>query len=367
LTSSPTWFGTTRDDAVNRIYLSRTGNPELTWEKRNEFNAGLDVIMFNNKVTLDLTYYNWLVDGAISQVSNILPFVAGYNGARPYYNYNQTRYNAFGADVTFTQKVGELTLVVGGNATTSKGTRVKYDEPAYRFEYQERTGKPSDAIFGHEYAGKFETDAEAQGGSGTPLQKFDAMLYAGDLKYVDQNGDGVVDDQDQLMIGHSSPRLYYGINLSLRYRNFDLFVLGSGRAFYNVALNNPYYWNGWGDNTYSDFVKDNIGGDYPRLTYYKVNNNFEMSEFWLRKGDYFKIQNVELAYTIPSSMLKAIGGRAVRIYVRGANLLTMSGIKDVDPETIRTASVSGTSTNLCGGVNSYPLFRTFSGGIKFNF
>ncbi|HPF04060.1 MAG TPA: SusC/RagA family TonB-linked outer membrane protein, partial [Bacteroidales bacterium] len=109
------------------------------------------------------------------------------------------------------------------------------------------------------------------------------------------------------------------------------------------------------DNNYSQFVADNIGGDYPRLTYNKVNNNFLTSDYWLRKGGYFKIQNVELAYTIPAKMLQFMSGRAVRLYVRGANLLTLSGIKDVDPESIDS------------GVTVYPLFRTFSGGIKLNF
>ncbi len=145
------------------------------------------------------------------------------------------------------------------------------------------------------------------------------------------------------------------MNVNLRYRNWDFFILGAGRAFYDVALTNAYFWNGWGDNNYSNFVKENLGGDYPRLTYYKVNNNFVNSEFWLRRGDYFKIQNVEVAYTIPSSALQFMGGRAVRLYVRGANLLTFSGIKDVDPESLNS------------GVTIYPLFRTFSGGVKFNF
>lgn len=355
LTSSPTWFGTTREDAVQRVYLTRTGNPMLTWEKRNEINAGFDAVLFDNKLNLDVTYWNWLVDGAISQVSNILPLVAGYNGARPHYNYNSTRYNGIGADLLYTQKVGEITVTIGGNATTLKGTRVKYDEPAYRYDYQVRTDKISDAIFGLKYLGKFESDEEAQGAGGTPIQMYDEKLYKGDLKYDDMNDDGVVDDLDQTLIGNSSPRLFYALNLSLKYRNFDFFILGNGRAFYNLALTNAYFWNGWGDNTYSNFVKDNIGGDYPRLTYYKVNNNFVTSEFWLRKGDYFKIQNVELAYTIPAERLQFIGGRAIRLYIRGANLLTISGIKDVDPESVNS------------GVTVYPLFRTFSGGIKFNF
>jgi len=356
--TSNRWFGTTTEANILRAYLSRTGNPELTWEKRAEINAGIDAVLFHEKITLGITYYNWLVDGAISQTTSNMPYVAGYQGTRPYRNYNQTRYNALGTDLNFTQKVGNLILSIGANATTSKGKRIKYDEPSYRNDYQLRTGKISDAIFGYTYLDKFASDAEAQGGSGTPLQLFDAKLYAGDLKYEDLNGDGFVDESDQQVIGNSSPRLYYGLNVSLKYKNFDLFILGAGRAFYDIQLTNTYFWNGWSDaapNTYSDFVAENIGGAYPRLTYYKVNNNFVTSEFWLTKGNYFKIQNVELAYTIPASMLKFIGGRAIRIYARGANLLTFTGVKDVDPESIDS------------GVEVYPLFRTFSGGVKLNF
>jgi hypothetical protein len=98
-----------------------------------------------------------------------------------------------------------------------------------------------------------------------------------------------------------------------------------------------------------------------------VNNNFVLSNFWLTKGDYFKLQNIELAYTIPAKVLQFMGSRGIRIYIRGANLLTISKVKDVDPETIYTGDVNGTSTNLCSGVNAYPLFKTFSAGVKFNF
>jgi TonB-linked SusC/RagA family outer membrane protein len=350
--STATWFGSAKDANVNRVYLSRTGNPILTFEKRKEINAGFDAILFNNKMTLDVTYYNWLVDGAISQTSYNLPLLAGYQGARPYFNYNQTRYHALGADISFTQRFGQILLTVGGNATTSKGTRVRYDEPQVRYDYLKRTGKISDAIFGLTYLGKFASDQEAQGGDATPLQMYDETLHKGDLKYADLNGDNTVDDLDQSVIGNSSPRLFYGLNVSVRYRNFDLFILGNGRAFYDVVLNNEYYWNGWGDNNYSSFVQDSR---YPRLTYYKVNNNFVNSEYWLAKGSYFKVQNIEFAYNIPSSRLKFIGGRNVRIYARGANLFTMSEIKDLDPES------------LSAGVSAYPLFRTVSGGIKLNF
>ena len=234
------------------------------------------------------------------------------------------------ADLKFSGRSGNFFYTIGANAATTVSNRVKYDEPNYRNDYQNRTGKPSDAIFGFEYIGKFATDAETL----EIPQLFDAELKAGDLKYQDLNGDGFIDDNDQQMIGNSSPRLLYALNATLRYKNFEFFILGSGRAFYDVALTNLYYQNGWGDNNYSNFVKENIDGDYPRLTYYKVNNNFVTSEYWLRKGDFFKIQNVELSYTIPSKSLQFMGARAIKIYVRGANLMTFSQLKDVDPETM---------------------------------
>jgi hypothetical protein len=235
---------------------------------------------------------------------------------------------------------------------------LRYDEPTYRYAYQQHKGKAADAIFGLVYQGKFTTsdiDANGNYSAGVPPQLYDAKLAPGDLKYKDMNSDGFIDDNDQTMIGHSAPHLFYGVNVDLKYKNFELFVLGNGRAFYDVILNNIYFQNGWGDNTYSNFVANNVGGAYPRLTYYKINNNFVTSAYWLTKGDYFKIQNVELSYTIPAKYLQFMGSRGIKIYIRGANLLTFSKLKDVDPESINS------------GVTVYPLYRTISGGVKFNF
>ena len=120
-------------------------------------------------------------------------------------------------------------------------------------------------------------------------------------------------------------------------------------------MTNKYFWNGWGDNNYSNFTRDNAGNDSPRQTYYKVNNNFIASDFWLRNGSFFKIQNVELAYTVPLGAGNIMGIRGLRVYVRGANLLTLSKIKDVDPESINS------------GVTVTPLFTTYSTGLKLTF
>jgi hypothetical protein len=307
--------------------------------------------MFNNKLSLEVNYFSNLRDGQIVQLSNSMPYTAGYSGALPRFNYNKSRVSGPEVAIQFTDKVGQLEYSFGVYAYNRNSKIIKYDEGQYRFDYQFVTGLADDTYWGLTCLGKFSSDAEAL----VVPQLFDVVLKKGDLKYKDMNGDGVVDDNDQSAVGHTSPRLYYALNGSLRYKNAELTIIGTGCAFYDIPLTNAYYWNGWGDNNYSKFVKDNIGGAYPRLTYYKVNNNFVNSDFWLTKGDYFKIQNVELAYTIPSSKLQLIRSQGMRIFLRGANLLTLSPVKDVDPESINS------------GVTLYPLYRTFTGGIKLTF
>ena len=230
----------------------------------------------------------------------------------------------------------------------------RVDEPDYRYDYQLRTGEDVDAIRGLTYLGRFATDEEAM----QVPQLFDDVLHAGDLKYKDMNGDGVVDDNDQSKIGNFFSKLLYALEAHVGYKNFDLTVVGTGRAFYDILQNNRYFWNGWDDNTYSQFVADNVmnnGTAYPKLTYYKVNNNFETSDYWLTDGSFFKIQNVELAWNVPVAKMQWAGVRGIRIFARGANLYTFSKVKDVDPESISS------------GVSNYPLFRTVTTGVKLTF
>ncbi|MBV5315149.1 MAG: SusC/RagA family TonB-linked outer membrane protein [Prolixibacteraceae bacterium] len=350
---SPTgqWFGNTTETLVYRTSPNRTGNPEITWEKRKEFNAGFDAILLDNKLTVDVTYYNNLREGQISQVNSRVPNIVGVSGALPRFNFNDTRYFGLETGIQYTNNDGKLKYSFGGNATIQDSKYEKFDEPAYRNDYQYRTGKATDVIWGQTYQGRFESDEEAL----IVPQLFDDKLHKGDLKYTDMNGDGAIDNNDQSVIGHATPRLFYAVNFKLNYKGFELYAMGTGRAFYDIALTNQYFFNGWGDNNYSNFVKDNLGTNYPPLTYNKVNNNFVGSNFWLVKGGFFKVQNVELSYTLPANTLHILGVKGARFFVRGANLLTISKVKDVDPESIDS------------GVERYPLFGTYTAGVKLTF
>jgi TonB-linked SusC/RagA family outer membrane protein len=359
--STNTWFGTTTDNQVYRTVPSRTGNPDIGWEKRREFNAGLDALMFDRKLYLEVNYYNQLRDGQISQLRSAIPLAAGISSWLPRSNFNQTRYFGVETALQYTNNDGKFKYSFGGNAVIQDSRIEKYDEPNYRNAYQSRVGTPIDAIIGLTYLGRFATDAETK----LIPQLYDAELMAGDLKYLDLNNDGVVDDNDRSMIGRSAPRLYYALNVKLNYNNFELYLMGTGNAFYDQTLTNRYFQNGWGDDTYSKYVLDNVGKDYPRLTYHRVNNNFAFSDFWMTKGGFFKIQNAELAYNVPVKSFQWSGVRGFRIFARGANLFTFSKLKDVDPESV--SSGIGTSSINDNDRGLYPLFKTFTGGIKLTF
>ncbi len=344
------WFGS---DLVStmRSNINRIGNPNLKWEKRKEISAGFDALLFNKKLELEVTYYNNVRDGILTNLSYVVPYTTGIAFTNNYFNYNSTRYYGVESSIRYSSQAGDFRYSVGAMTTIQNSKILKYDEPDFRFDYQSRIGQPADAYRGLTYLGRFVNNAEAL----IIPQLFDESLQAGDLKYKDLNGDGVVDNNDVSMIGHTSPRLIYALNLQLSYKNFDFTMIADGIAFVDLPLTNSYFRNGWGDGAYSEFVRDNIGGDYPRLSYYQISNNFQASEFWLTKGGYFKIQNVELAYTLPQSSSRALSARKVKFFVRGANLLTLTEVKYIDPES------------PASGVSMYPLFKTFTGGLNFIF
>jgi len=339
LGSSSPWLGT-GNYVSNKTTLQRLGNPDLTWEKRRELSVGFDA---------QATYFRSKRDGIITSMTGNLPLYWGLRNVAVYENHNASLQQGVEAAFRFGGRTGDFGYSVGASFAFRKSKYLRYDE-SYTYAYQAVKGTALDAYRGYVYLGKF---ASAEEIASSPEQTFDEKLQPGDLKYADLNNDGLIDSNDQKVIGNSSPRFDYSVSINLRYRNFDFTIIGTGRASYDTALTNKYFWNGWSTGTYSHFVRDNIGGDYPRLTYIKQTNNFQPSNFWLRDGGYFKIQNIELGYNVRFRSQSAVKG--LRVFLRGANLCTISGIKDVDPE------------NINAGVTTYPLYRTFTAGFKFTF
>ena len=341
------WIGGTALSQAIPTTVDRYRNHDLRWSKTYEFSAGVDALFFD-RLTLGVTYYDRFLDGGIANVGNLLP--SFYGRTTTYANILQNRYYGTELNINWTDKIGDFKYSVGGYLVQRSNILVKGNS-TYAYDYMNPEGKSSGSIIGYRCIGKFTSADDI---ASSPTHTLD-NVQVGDLKYKDINQDGQIDANDREIIGDSTPKLLYAININLAYKGFDLTVVGTGKAFYNTMLTNEYFWNGWGDSNYSTFVRDNIGGRYPRLDYEKSNNNFVASDYWMEKGGFFKIQNVELGYTLNFRQTNKLGVKGMRFHLRGANLLTISRIKDVDPEYIDA------------GVTQYPLFRTFTAGFNINF
>ncbi len=348
------WFGTTRSDDVYRTQISKLGNPNLKLMTRPEASVGIDGLFLGKRLSTSLTYYNFTNDGSVATLDNVIPALTGVSGADYYVNYAKNAYQGYEVSLGWQDKIGNdfsYSLNAWGSSRFSKILR--RDELAYSEPYRRRVGRSASTIWGYRYIGQFQTDEETL----EVPQYFDNTLHAGDFKYQDMNGDGYIDSSDQCAIGNSISAIHYGISVSLKYRDFDLLVTGTGRSSYDLLMNNKYLFNGWGDANYTKYTLEHATDpSSPRLCYDQVSNNWVTSDYWLQDGKYFKIQTVELGYELPVRRLNITRGiRGLRVYLRGNNLLTLSGIKDLDPESIDA------------GLTTYPLMKTYVGGVKFTF
>lgn len=342
--STNQWFGGGSFSATG-TNASRIANDNLGWEKNKELSAGLDATLLGGRLSLGYTHYNCLRDGIVVDVANVLPLFYGASSMMD--NYNQVYYSGDEISLSWQDRIGDFRYRIGGFLLHDEARYGNYNEST-TYDNLKRAGKPIGAVYGYDYIGKFQTPAEAA----ASIQTFDPQNHVGDLKYSDVTGDGVIDSNDRTIIGNDRPKLQYALNLYLAYKNFDLTIVGTGKALFDRYLTNGYFFMGSGDANYSKFVFDER---YPRLSYVNSTNNFCTSNYWRVDGGFFKIQNVELGYNIKARLGKDFALNGIRLFVRGANLLTFSGVPYVDPES------------PSAGVSDYPLFRSVTGGVKLTF
>lgn len=336
--------------AQNRASTSSYGaSPDLSFPRRKELNAGIEGVFFNHLLNLQTTFFITETDGLPTQRFSQYP--SYFSSFIPYTNYNANRRTGIDVMIGVNKKAGNVDMNLGINATYSKSKVSKRDE-LYIDAYQNRAGKPVDAIFGLVSDGLFTDQNDI---NNSPRQAF-TEVRPGDIKYRDQNGDNVINERDEVMIGRWIAPLNYGITFTATYRNFNLYLLGTGSAGGNGLKNNDYYWVD-GDNKYSEVVWDRwtegtkATAKFPRLSSSQNNNNFRSSDFWLFKTDRFNLSKVQLTYNLPAHVIRKTFVRDLGIYVSGANLVTLAKHR-----RILDLTVAGT-----------PQFRNFNVGVRARF
>ena len=335
------------------VVLSGTGNADLRFQKTDEINAGVDFEFFGHRLTGSAGYFRNYFHGGFANMSAIYPGITGKGNTLYSINYNATLSQGAEAELYGNLQFGDFKMRIGGNiaygySKTMKQAKIDYPDELAGLQATVFDGD----VKGYKVIGTFADEADIEL---SPKQVF-GKVYPGDFKYEDTNNDGVVNSADRTIIANTTPHIQYGVSINLEWKGFNLDVLGYGLAGYDQMLTTKYYQI-YDGRKYSKVLNTGLpnGNPHPVLRADDSNNNFISSDYWKVDGGFFKLRNLEFGYTLPHSASKKIGLNSLKFFFRGANLFTISKIKDLDPE------------NLDAGVGNFPLATTLTGGLSFTF
>lgn len=331
------------------VASSWSDNPNLGYAKRNEINLGIEGLFFKKMIGVEANLFYDVYNDLLVRRSTTYP--SFYTDFVPYENYGSETYQGIEFGLNFNKSVGDWNFFVGANALYVTSEKTKVDE-IWSDGYQYRKGQPVDATFGLEALGLFQDQAEIDA---SPLQTF-GTVKPGDIRYKDQNGDNVIDANDEVYLRRYQAPLSGGLQVKVSYKDLTLFVLGEGRRGSDTFMEGDYYWVD-GNNKYSDVVlgawtpETKATATYPRLSSQTNSNNFRRSSYWLYNNDYFQIRKIQLTWNVPASIAKTVLMKNLNLFVDASDVFQFAKNKKI--RDLR--------------VGSEPYYRTFSVGVKANF
>lgn len=315
------------------VNSTRGGNYNLGYEERKELSFGFQSQLFQ-ALWLEGAIFRNDLTGQVARLTNTV-YPSFYGNFIPYDNYNENRYEGFEVGAKYFTRLGNLNLAVGTNLLYTETEALKRDE-VYKYDYQYHQGHPINAIFGLQAAGLYTNDDFDANGNlveGLPKPQF-GVVRPGDIKYLDQNNDKKIDNNDEFEIGRWDQPLNYSLNLKLNYRNVTLFVVADGQSGGEAILSDKYYQSR-GTDKYSEFIRNrwtaenpNPNAIVPRITTGTGTNNFKTSTYWMYDNSYFRINRAQLTYEFDKNLLKKIGLNNLSIDVAGSNLFQFAKNKD---------------------------------------
>ena len=354
---TPGWNG-----GLGLLYLS---NPDVFAEKSVKYDVGLDMRLWKN-LEIELNFFMDKRSDILTR-DNMIPSAAG--APESYKNIGEVTNKGYEATLSYAGKVSRFGYSV--KAMVSYNTNeIDYMAEAVTVASAAATGHPINTPFGYAADGFYDvTDFNADGSlkEGMPVPTF-GFVQPGDIKYKDLFGDGVIDENDKTKIGGASmPKYNFALQLGFSWRNLDLFALFQGVADRDVNLLNTSQARAFVNNgnvyeiardRWAYYPEQGIDtrrtAKFPRLSLQDNNNNYQPSTFWMCNGDFLKLRNLELGYSLPKRWVGKIRIESARIYVNAVNLLEISKLKKdygVDAEVI----------------SGYPSMKSYNIGLMVNF
>lgn len=348
---------------------ARIGNQDLTWERAYKANIGFDIELMDGKFTMTADVFHERRNGQLLSRASV-PDYAGYPaGTLPYGNVGITTNKGIDGSFQFRNTThGGFYYSLNGTFTFAKNEIIENDAPKALYPWQELRGHAIGANLGYVGIGFFKDQKDIDN---SPSQAYlQTVTRPGDTKYKDINGDGQITDADMTVIGKygSEPQIMYGLGATVAWKGFDasIFFNGAARRDYFYSSGNQAY-TAWifsaGVGTYNVLKEiydhrwvpgaDNSHAKFPAVRATST-NNYIGSTVWQRGGDFLRIKNAEIGYTLPIALVKRIKLRSLRIFIQGTNLATWDKIKVVDPES-----------NFSTG--AYPVTKTYNFGLETSF
>ena len=352
------------------------GNSALQWEQSANFNIGVDASFFENRLSVGLDYFNKETSQIL--LTPVVPSVFG--GAVAKENAGIMRNRGWEATINYHVSTGDfrhsikLNIADAKNEVTDFGGNEQIDSNDEMNKII-REGTALGSYYGYKTDGLFQSYEEI-GNSALPIG---ATVDPGDVKYVDKNSDGVIDDKDRQIIGNAFPRYTFGMNYDVSWKGFDLGILlqgvGKRDMFLRGELVEPFHAN------YSYVMYEhqldywtpvNPEAQWPRLTSpgsaSNTNNFHKSSDIYLFNAAYIRLKNIQLGYTVPKQLTSKLGISKLRLSVNAQNLFTLSNVSFIDPESTEFGSNMGGTGGV--GANSgrnYPTLKYYGFGLDLEF
>ncbi len=366
-------FGT-NNELINGVSPNAIANPDLRWEETTQTNIGFDAKIFK-RIGVTFDWFNKTTTGMLLGVE--VPAYVGNAG--PIGNIAKLENKGYELELSYGHTLGGLALDFSGNISYVENTILDLGEDKTFLPGLQRFGPQGieltrtiegyayESFFGYKTDGLFQNEIDLANHTNSDGQRLQPNAKPGDIRFVDVNGDGVINEDDRTIIGDPTPNWTYGFNMRFAYQGFDLILFGQG-----VFGNDVYNATRRFDLPKANFTADALGRwtgegtstDFPRLTLndgdpsVSNQNLTRSSDFWVQNGAFFRVKTLQLGYTLPTSVANRAGMKKARIYVSANNLLTLTKYKGFDPEV-------GAGAGVDKGI--YPQARFYLMGVNVTF
>ncbi len=364
---------------VPGFFLNSFPNKDVKWEEITTSDIGVDLGLFDNKLSIVMDYYIKKTTDMLYSVPVPLSVGISYSKASPAavpMNIGEMKNTGFEFAVNYQETFNESKFNISANASFMKNKLTKLVENAYingadggevlGFTTRSEEGMPLSSFYGYKFVKIFDSQSEIDAlNTAAPGGLYQTSGTApGDMMYEDLNDDKKITSADQTYIGNPWPKMIYGLNTSLQWRNFDFNIFLQGIQGVDVFnANKTLTQEIYADyNTSTDalnaWTSDNHTGQ-PRLIQADPNGNFrKSSSYFIEDGSFLKVRNIQLGYELPNSIISRLNMSKARVFVSADNVLTFTKYSGIDPE------VSGANTGMGVDYDAYPQIRTISIGIE---